>query len=101
MESFKGTVNGRTGTFNFVHSASTTGLERNDAIFCIVAGSGTNELKGISGPGRVYIAFQTVGLQHTSITNTAFVTGLDVLLTPVFKWVLLRKRVEPRPPWRR
>lgn len=39
---------------------------------------------------------QTVGLQHTSITNTAFITGLDVLLIPVFKWVLFRKRVEPR-----
>ena len=40
--------------------------------------------------------FQTVGLQHTSITNTAFITGLDVLLIPVFKWALFRKRVEPR-----
>lgn len=40
--------------------------------------------------------FQTIGLQHTSITNTAFITGLDVLLIPVFKWALFRKRVEPR-----
>ncbi|HSX69514.1 MAG TPA: DMT family transporter [Pseudomonas sp.] len=40
--------------------------------------------------------FQTVGLQHTSITNTAFITGLDVLLIPLFKWALFRKRVEPR-----
>ncbi|MBC3504863.1 DUF3224 domain-containing protein [Pseudomonas sp. SWRI59] len=55
MESFQGTVNGRTGTFNFVHSASTTGSERNDEFFCIVAGSGTNELKGISGSGEISI----------------------------------------------
>lgn len=40
--------------------------------------------------------FQTIGLQHTSITNTAFITGLDVLLIPLFKWALFRKRVEPR-----
>lgn len=40
--------------------------------------------------------FQTIGLQHTSVTNTAFITGLDVLLIPLFKWGLFRKPVQNR-----
>ncbi|WP_111493742.1 DMT family transporter [Marinobacter bohaiensis] len=40
--------------------------------------------------------FQTIGLQHTSVTNTAFITGLDVLLIPFFKWSFFRKPVKGR-----
>lgn len=40
--------------------------------------------------------FQTIGLQHTSVTNTAFITGLDVLLIPLFKWSIFGKRVKGR-----
>ena len=55
MESFKGTVNGVEGSFNFIHSASTTGIDRADEFFCIVGGSGTDGLKGISGSGGITI----------------------------------------------
>src|SRR6478609_7603398 len=40
MESFDGTVNGRRGTFNFMHSASTSGQDRTNEFFSIVAASG-------------------------------------------------------------
>ncbi|WP_068304593.1 DMT family transporter [Pararhodobacter sp. CCB-MM2] len=40
--------------------------------------------------------FQTIALQHTSVTNTAFITGLDVLLIPVLKWSLFRQSVHRR-----
>ena len=49
MESFEGSVDGRRGSFNFVHAASTTGSDRNDEYGVIVAGSGTGELAGITG----------------------------------------------------
>lgn len=39
---------------------------------------------------------QTIGLQSTSVTNSAFITGLDVLLIPIFKWALFRKPVAER-----
>lgn len=39
---------------------------------------------------------QTIGLQSTSVTNSAFITGLDVLLIPIFKWALFRKPVAGR-----
>jgi len=55
MESFRGTVNGREGSFSFVHSASTTGIDRSNEFFCIVAGSGTDGLKGIAGSGGISI----------------------------------------------
>ncbi|MHA6345659.1 DMT family transporter [Roseivivax sp. CAU 1761] len=40
--------------------------------------------------------FQTIGLQQTSVTNVAFITGLDVLMIPLFKWGLFRRRVAGR-----
>lgn len=40
--------------------------------------------------------FQTIGLQNTTVTNSAFITGLDVLLIPLFKWGLFRKSVPSR-----
>ncbi len=55
MESFEGTVNGRGGTFNFVHSAATTGSDRTNEVFRIVDGSGTGDLAGISGSGGIEI----------------------------------------------
>ena len=36
--------------------------------------------------------FQTVGLQHTSSSNTGFITGLFVVLTPLFGSMLLGHR---------
>jgi hypothetical protein len=55
MESFEGTVNGRQGAFNFVHSATTTGTDRSSGYFAIVPSSGTGELAGISGTGDLVI----------------------------------------------
>lgn len=37
-------------------------------------------------------AFQTVGLQYTSATNTGFVTGLFVVFAPLLSTALLRRR---------
>lgn len=55
MESFEGTLAGRSGTFNFVHSASTTGSDRTDEFFTIVVNSGTGELTGITGTGGMTV----------------------------------------------
>jgi hypothetical protein len=49
MESFEGTVNGRRGTFNLMHAASTSGSDRANEYGLIVPGSGTGELAGITG----------------------------------------------------
>lgn len=55
MESFDGTVAGRRGTFNFAHSASTTGTNREGDFFVIVPSSGTADLAGLSGTGGITI----------------------------------------------
>ncbi|RAG82205.1 DUF3224 domain-containing protein [Streptacidiphilus pinicola] len=55
MESFEGTVGGRSGTFNFAHSASTDGTSRHDEFFVLVPGSGTGELTGIAGTGGLTV----------------------------------------------
>lgn len=55
IESFEGSVNGRAGTFNFIHSASTTGSDRANEFFSIVPGSGTGALQGITGTGGLKI----------------------------------------------
>lgn len=55
MESFEGALNGRTGAFNFVHSATTAGTDRSDEFFHIVPSSGTGELTGITGTGALYV----------------------------------------------
>lgn len=39
-------------------------------------------------------ALQTAGLVHTTATRSAFITGLAVMLVPVFSIVLLKKRVD-------
>jgi hypothetical protein len=53
MESFEGTINGRSGTFNFAHSATTQGASRENEYFTIVPTSGTAELAGIIGTGTI------------------------------------------------
>jgi hypothetical protein len=55
MESFEGTVDGREGAFNFVHSASTGGSDRSAEYFAIVPSSGSGQLAGISGTGSLAI----------------------------------------------
>ena len=56
MESFTGTVGGAAGSFNFIHSASTSGDQTANAHFLIVPSSGTDELAGISGTGELTVA---------------------------------------------
>jgi Protein of unknown function (DUF3224) len=55
MESFEGTLHGRPGTFNFVHSATTTGADRSAEFFTIVPSSGTGDLAGIRGDGGLTV----------------------------------------------
>jgi len=55
LESFEGSLDGRAGTFNFVHVASTSGSDRSGEFFAIVAGSGTAELAGIAGGGALEV----------------------------------------------
>jgi len=55
MESFEGSVAGRAGSFNFLHSASTKGRDRANEFFAIVEGSGTGDLAGMTGTGGIAI----------------------------------------------
>ena len=57
MESVEGTLDGRSGAFNLVHSATTDGVspERLHEMVLIVPGSGTDELAGLSGTGAMRI----------------------------------------------
>lgn len=56
MESFEGALDGREGTFNFAHAATTTGDGgRADEYFAIVPASGTGALAGISGSGGIAV----------------------------------------------
>jgi len=55
MESFEGSVDGKDGAFNFVHSASTSGSDQSAPFFSIVPSSGTGQLAGISGAGGMAI----------------------------------------------
>ena len=55
MESFSGSLNGRSGTFNYAHSATTSGSDRTDEFFTIVPTSGTGELAGLRGGGGLSI----------------------------------------------
>lgn len=40
--------------------------------------------------------FQTIGLKYTSVSNAAFITGLDVLLIPILKFFVYKKKVAPK-----
>jgi len=55
MESFEGSLDGRDGAFNFVHSATTTGSDRSAEFFVIVPSSGTGALTGIAGTGGIEV----------------------------------------------
>ncbi|WP_052869065.1 DUF3224 domain-containing protein [Streptomyces niger] len=55
MESFEGSLHGREGAFNFVHSATTSGTDRTAEFFTIVPSSGTGELAGIAGAGGMTV----------------------------------------------
>lgn len=55
MESFEGALNGREGTFNFAHSATTSGEDRTAEFFTVVPGSGTGALAGITGTGGLAV----------------------------------------------
>ncbi|MGW1106832.1 DUF3224 domain-containing protein [Streptomyces sp. NPDC002540] len=55
MESFEGSLRGRAGAFNFVHSATTSGSDRTAEFFTIVPASGTEELAGIFGAGGMAV----------------------------------------------
>ncbi|MCX4744337.1 DUF3224 domain-containing protein [Kitasatospora sp. NBC_01287] len=71
LESFEGSLHGRAGTFNFAHSATTTGSDRTAEFFTIVPSSGTGELTGITGAGgmtvdadgthRVWFDYEIIG----------------------------------------
>jgi hypothetical protein len=51
LESFEGSVAGRSGAFVYVHSATTAGADRSHEFFLLVPHSGTGELTGITGGG--------------------------------------------------
>ena len=36
---------------------------------------------------------QTIGLKYTTVSNAAFITGLDVLLIPILKFLIYKKKV--------
>jgi hypothetical protein len=55
LEAFEGSIGGRRGTFNFVHSATTTGSDRRHELFLIVPASGTGDLAGITGAGGLRV----------------------------------------------
>ncbi|MFJ2956590.1 DUF3224 domain-containing protein [Streptomyces sp. NPDC087270] len=55
MESFEGSLHGKQGSFNFVHSASTSGSDRTAEFFTLVPASGTGELTGIAGAGGLAV----------------------------------------------
>jgi Protein of unknown function (DUF3224) len=55
MESFEGSLDGRTGGFNFAHAATTSGADRQAEYLSIVPNSGTGELAGITGSGGLAV----------------------------------------------
>ena len=57
MEAFEGSLDGRPGSFAFAHSATTDGRssERLAELLVIAPGSGSGDLAGITGSGRILI----------------------------------------------
>lgn len=55
IEAFEGSINGRSGACNIVHSATTTGTDRIGEMVLIAPGSGTADLTGITGTGSITI----------------------------------------------
>lgn len=78
LESFEGTLDGRAGTFNFVHSATSGGADRDDEYFLIVPGSGTGELAGIAGTGSIEIeddGTHRIRFEYEIADNPSLTTG--------------------------
>lgn len=46
-------------------------------------------------PLLLSILFQTIGLQYTTVANSAFITGMVVLLIPIFKMIFYKRKVKP------
>jgi hypothetical protein len=55
LESFEGSVGGRRGCFNFLHTATTHGSDRVHDLCVVVPGSGTGELTSMAGVGGLAI----------------------------------------------
>ena len=55
LEAIDGELDGRRGTFNVIHAASTHGSDRYDEHFVIVSGSGTGDLAGLTGGGALVV----------------------------------------------
>lgn len=55
LESFEGSVAGREGAFNYVHSATTSGADSSHTFFLVVPHSGTGALAGITGTGGLSV----------------------------------------------
>lgn len=48
----------------------------------------------IGVPLLIGTVLQTIGLQYTTVSNAAFITGLDVLLIPILKFLIYKKKIE-------
>jgi hypothetical protein len=55
LEFFAGSVAGHEGSFNYMHSATTSGNDRSHPFFLVVPNSGTGALAGITGTGGLDI----------------------------------------------
>lgn len=55
IEAFEGTLDGRSGSFNFLHIASTHGEDRYGEVFSVVEQSGTGDLAGLTGSGGMAV----------------------------------------------
>ena len=47
-------------------------------------------------PLMAAISLQTISLQYTSSSNAAFIAGMDVLLIPIFKLIVFKKKVQTK-----
>ncbi|WP_437918696.1 DMT family transporter [Sphingobacterium sp. LRF_L2] len=50
----------------------------------------------IGSPLLLGTILQTIGLKYTTVSNSAFITGLDVLLIPILKFLVYKRKVEPK-----
>lgn len=55
LESVEGTLGGRRGRFTLSHGSTTTGGELGQEFLVVVPGSGTDDLAGLTGTGRIEI----------------------------------------------
>lgn len=46
-------------------------------------------------PLLLSIVFQTIGLKYTTVANSAFITGMVVLIIPIFKMIFYKRSVKP------